>query len=432
MDLFPFAWFKGIREAAGQNLFEGLIMRRRPIGVLLLVGILAVGVPLHAGEQPALPWDTKVLFQAPKTHPAPGIEAEGVRALFYDGLPWKGKPTKVFAWYGVPTAKSGEKFPAMVLVHGGGGTAFDGWVRLWTGRGYAAIAMDTCGCVPKGKARHEAGGPPGWDNAFKQIDEPVQDQWPYHAVADVVLAHSLLRSFPEIDPDRIGLTGISWGGYLTCIAAGVDSRFKFAAPVYGCGFLGDHSVWKPQFDTLGSEKAATWLRLWDPSVYLPRAAMPMLWVTGTNDFAYPMDSLQKSYRLPTGPRTLCLRVRMAHAHGPGQTPEEIRVFADGCCKGGAPLPRITAQGTKDGRAWATVDPSAPIAKAELAFTTIIGPINKRKWETAPARLDAAAGRVEADLPEGVTAYYLILTDSKGLVVSTEHAELEREPARPAR
>ena len=38
--------------------------------------------------------------------------------------------------------------------------------------------------------------------------------------------------------------------------------------------------------------------LWDLSVYLAHAAMPFLWVTGANDFAYPLDSLQKSYRLP--------------------------------------------------------------------------------------------------------------------------------------
>ena len=27
--------------------------------------------------------------------------------------------------------------------------------------------------------------------------------------------------------------------------------------------------------------------MWDPSKYLPSATMPMLWVTGTNDFALP-------------------------------------------------------------------------------------------------------------------------------------------------
>ena len=48
----------------------------------------------------------------------------------------------MFAWCGLPAAAAGTKSPAMVLVHGGGGTAFEHWVRLWNDRGYAAIAMD--------------------------------------------------------------------------------------------------------------------------------------------------------------------------------------------------------------------------------------------------------------------------------------------------
>src|SRR5262249_21875508 len=153
--------------------------------------------------------------------------------------------------------------------------------------------------VPKGAyakwQRHEAGGPPGWGD-FEHTDEPITDQWSYHAVSDVIRAHSLLRAMPEVDPDRIGITGISWGGYLTCIVSGLDHRFKFAAPVYGCGFLGENSAWVPEFKRLGS-KGDRWLAMWDPSHYLKNTKIPMLWVTGTNDFAYPLDSLQKSYRL---------------------------------------------------------------------------------------------------------------------------------------
>ena len=46
-----------------------------------------------------------------------------VKAVFFEGPPWKGKPTRVFAYYGVPKSKNGEKAPAIVLVHGGGGSA---------------------------------------------------------------------------------------------------------------------------------------------------------------------------------------------------------------------------------------------------------------------------------------------------------------------
>jgi dienelactone hydrolase len=367
-------------------------------------------------------WDREALAKPPATAAVAGFEAEGLTAITYEGRPWKGKPTRVFAWVGLPKAEG--KVPAMVLVHGGGGTAFAEWAKLWTGRGYAAIAMDLCGCVPrKGKAgweRLEQGGPPGW-GGFDQIDGEEPDQWTWQAVADVLLAHSLIRSYPEVDSDRIGITGISWGGYLTCIAASVDARFKFAAPVYGCGFLGDNSTWLDTFAKMGKDKSEKWLRLWDPSRYLKDAKMPFLWVNGTNDFAYPLDSYQKSYRLPGIERTLAVRVRMAHAHGgPGEKPEEIHAFANALFKGGAPLARVTGQGVEKGEAWATFASKSPVVKAELNFTRDEGKWQKRNWETLPAKLEG--GRASAAVPEGARVFYLNLVDDRNLVVSTEHVE----------
>jgi len=367
-------------------------------------------------------WDREALSKPPSTAAAEGFEAEGLKSITYEGRPWKGKPTRVFAWVGLPKAEG--KVPAMVLVHGGGGTAFADWAKLWTSRGYAAIAMDLCGCVPrKGKSgweRLEQGGPPGW-GGFEQIDGEEPDQWTWQAVADVLLAHSLIRSYPEVDPDRVGITGISWGGYLTCIAASVDSRFKFAAPVYGCGFLGDNSTWLDTFSKMGKEKSEKWLRLWDPSRYLKDAKMPFLWVNGTNDFAYPLDSYQKSYRLPGIERTLAVRVRMAHAHGgPGEKPEEIHAFANALFKGGAPLPKLTGQGVEKDEVWATFTSKAPVVKAELAYTKDAGKWQNRKWETLPAKIEA--GRAAAAVPEGARVFYLNLIDERNLVVSTEHVE----------
>ncbi len=378
------------------------------------------------GQQALRDAAAKAIKTVPATRPADGFQAEGVEAVFFDALPWKGKPTRVFAWIGMPQHAASAKVPAMVLVHGGGGTAFDSWVRLWTSRGYAAIAIDTCGQVPRGPNRQwecdPQGGPAGW-GGFTEIDAPPQDQWVYHAVTDVVLAHSLIRAWPGVDPDRTGITGISWGGYLTCITVGLDQRFKFGAPVYGCGFLGDDSGWRDvDLRNIGPEKAARWLKWWDPSEYLPDATLPLLWVDGTNDLAYPLNSVQKSYRLPKGPRTLATRVRMEHGHGgPGENPEEIRVFADSVLKGAAPLTRITSQGRDAHRIWAKFDSSSTIVKAELNYTTAIGKWQDRKWETMPADLEA--GLVSAALPAGVTVYYLNLIDQRGLVVSSEHVEV---------
>lgn len=374
-----------------------------------------------------MPWDLSALGVAPCVFEAVGRGSAEVKAVFYEGLPWKGRPTRVFAYYGLPNVETGRKVPAMVLVHGGGGSAFIPWVQLWVSRGYAAIAMDTCGCVSSGgyanHPRHELGGPGGW-GGFDQVDEPVRDQWTYHAVADVILAHSLIRSFPEVDPERIGVTGISWGGYLSCIAAGVDGRFRFAAPVYGCGFLGDNSAWLAAFTTMGPEKATKWLGLWDPSVYLPRATMPFLWVTGTTDFAYPLDSLQKSYRLLRAPRTLCIRVGMPHGHGgPGENPEEIHAMAGAMLGGGVPLARIVASGRDGRRVWVRWESQTRVLKAELNYTADTGRWGERNWKTAPAELDVTTGMASALLPAEVAVYYLNLFDERSLVVSSEHEEL---------
>ena len=171
----------------------------------------------HAYAQTNGPgWDLSVLAKPPQWTTLALPASSVAKAVFYTGASFHGKPTRVFAWVGIPKVKPGEKVPGMVLVHGGGGTALEDWVRLWVERGYAAISMDTDGKVPVGNGpdwvHDDQGGPPGW-GGFEQIDWPPQDEWTYQAVADVILANSLLRSLPDVDPDRIGITGISWGGY---------------------------------------------------------------------------------------------------------------------------------------------------------------------------------------------------------------------------
>ena len=402
-----------------------MVLNRRTLLLVLVVG----GLPAVAAEH-RLPWSPADLAAVPRTFEAPPTTEPGVRVILFEGPLYQGKPTRVFAYYGAPPRRGVETLPAMVLVHGGGGTAYAEWVRMWNARGYAAIAMDTVGTIPEAAAepkkawnpdrhRHEFSGPAGWGD-FANVDSPPQDQWTYHAVAAVVRAHSLLRSLPEVDPKRIGVTGISWGGYLTSIVSGVDARFRFAAPVYGCGFLGEDSAWLKDFANLGPQRAQRWLGLWDPSQYLGRSKMPMLWVNGTNDFAYPPPSWRRSYRLPKGPRTLAYRVRMPHGHLDGAKPEEIFQFADAIFSKGAPPVRITRQGTEKNQAWVGFKRSASVTRAELAFTRETGKWQTRKWETAPAQL--RGGRASALIPDGARAYYLNLFDAQNRVVSGEYVD----------
>jgi len=370
-------------------------------------------------------WDVDALMAVPPMHPAPEeLVRDGLQALFYDCLPWQGGPTRSFAYMGLPEVAAGESAPGMVLVHGGGGTAYAEWVRIWNERGYAAIAMDTCGCVPvrEGEAgawsRHEMGGPPGW-GGWEQGEWPREDQWTWHAVADILLAHSLLAAQPGVDPERIGITGISWGGYLTSLVAGVDPRLKLAIPVYGCGFYPETHFQGP-LSGLTEPQRANWLAWWDPSNYLPDARMPMLWVNGTNDFAYWLPAFQKSYRAAPGPHTLCVRVRMPHGHQPGWAPAEIYVFADSILRDGQPLARVVEQGRDGARTWMRVECPVAIERAELHYTCDTGEWPEREWLTVPAA--RAGDTISAAVPEGATVWYLSVTDERGLLVCDEHEE----------
>jgi dienelactone hydrolase len=389
---------------------------------------LLLFLPLLAVAQPH--WDLARLSSPPATFPSETIQSTNaeIRAVFFEGLPYRGKPTRVFAWIGVPkTATATRKAPGMVLIHGGGGTAYQNWVKLWVDRGYAAIAMDTCGALPepataKPRPRHDHSGPPGW-GGFSQMNEKPEDQWTYHAVADAVLAHSLLRAQPEVDASRIGLTGISWGGFLTCIVAGVDDRFRFAAPVYGCGHYLE-TTFGDAVRAIAPDHGERWLAWWDPSRYLPQVKTPMLWVNGSNDFAYWPTAWQKSYRLiPADRRTLALRLRMPHSHGPaGEAPEEIAVFANHVLRGGEPLAAITHQSRADRVVTVKFRSPRPLVKAELNVTADdTSPWPKREWQALPANVKDNVAT--AKLPAHARFYYVNLFDDRGCVVSSEHEEV---------
>lgn len=367
------------------------------------------------------PWDLIALSKAP--HYQWSQQGGQIWSLFYKGQNYKGKPTRVFAYYASPATLDGNNadpriFPAVVLVHGGGGTAFKEWVRLWADRGYAAIAMDLAGCGPDLKRLPDGGPGQGHEDKFGTIDEPVQNQWTYHAVANVILAHSLVRSFDEVDPDRTAVTGISWGGYLTCIVAGLDNRFKAAVPVYGCGFLHDNSTWLNEFAKMTLKQKAKWVRLWEPSMYIDSASMPVFFVNGTNDFAYPLDSYAKTYGLVKSERNFRITVNMPHGHQQGWAPIEIGLFIDEHLKNGLPLPIILRPQYSNNRIRATVKAETKLISAALHYTAGTGPINKRQWQTVSGHLEGSS-IVITPPPREATVWFLTVKDERSVVVSSE-------------
>jgi dienelactone hydrolase len=369
------------------------------------------------------------------------VRDKPVHSLTYEGEAFKGAPTEVFAFYASPStlgrAAEGGKFPGVVLIHGGGGTAFAEWVHLWAKRGYAAIAMDLGGTRPedpefdvdglvknpgsrsKNRVRLSRGGPDqGHGEKFDSIGGETSDDWPFHAVSSVIRAHTLLRSFSEVEAGSTAVTGISWGGYTTCLAASLDDRFKAAVPVYGCGFLHEgESVQKPSIDKLG-ERRMDWVREYDPGSHLNRCTVPIFFVNGTNDVHYVLDSYMKSYGMVRGTKQIRIQVNMPHGHPAGWAPQEIGLFIDSHCKKGVPLPVLGKPLERDGKVVVSFRAETGVAKAQLHFTTDEGVRSKRVWRSMDA--DVQRGQVIAEMPPtAANTWFISVTDERGAMVSSE-------------
>lgn len=409
-------------------------MKNLALATLLLLPISLFADVLPRGSRDI--WDLKALDEAPATYPVtiPASNdygrVKGVDPIFIEGEAYRGSPSRIFAWWGLPAGASpNKKVPAMVLVHGGGGTAFARWVKIWTDRGYAAIAMDTCGKIPQGERdgkphpAHPWSGPSGWGSSVGQIAEPLHDQWTYHAVAAVLRCHSFLRSRPEVDAERTGLTGISWGGYLTSIVMCVDDRFKFAAPVYGCGWYDLN----PQWNHMNPDRAKyqAWLALWDPKNYFAgkKSAAPVLWCAGTNDRWYPLDALHNSATaLPAAtPLLLSLKLKMPHGHPPAGDPKEITALADQILKRGAVLPTIHSAEYSPSELTVSYNPNdLTIKQAQLLYTCSTNSLlMDREWKVAPvADFNPARKTFSAPVPQDAVMFFANIVTDSNLVFST--------------
>lgn len=251
---------------------------------------------------------------------------------------------RAFAWLGIPEGASADNpVPAVVLCHGGGGTAFWDWVKLWNDRGYAAIALDFQGSVPTKGVGLSSGASDGSGINFTKLagagkamgetyyndtsSTPITDQWMYQASSSVIAANSLLSSLPEVDYTKIGITGISWGGVITSITTGYDSRFAFSIPVYGCLELtGTDCIFGRMFDNspVASE-------IYDTTSALKNVKTPILFVNGSNDANFHFTATSNTAKSAQNGFSY-IKLGLSHSHGAGtnqSTLPSIYNFADG-------------------------------------------------------------------------------------------------------
>ncbi len=367
-----------------------------------------------AGDSVTGPWDLQILRQAPAA--TWGAVTGGVQEVYYESVPYAGRPTRVFAYYACPAGATAP-LPGIALIHGAGQGANADWASFWAGRGYAALSMDLNGEGPDGRLPD---GGPGSTERYRPFTAAELDQtWTYHAVAAVVRGCSLLAAQPGVDPGRISMHGLSLGGCVGAIAASIDDRTRAAALVFGAGYVYEGSFVADTIQSLDCESRRLWIDNFDASRYLGGASCPLLFASGVRDPFFPPTSFCRSYA--QAPRSAELSMRPHRLHGyihtiPGAS-VEVHRFLDHWSRDGVALPRLGPLTRLGQRVSARFSSSLAVADAALHYTTSVVPWTYRVWTRIPAEM--GDDHIAADLPtESPLAFFLTLTDQEGAVAST--------------
>ena len=115
-----------------------------------------------------------------------------------------------------PGAAIGPHGPLVVEIHGGPHTLY-GWSPVWEFQVLAAAGIGVFYCNPRGSE--------GYGEAFNDANHR---DWGPGPMRDVLAGVDALVADGLADPDRLGVTGGSYGGYLTSWIVGHDQRFRAA------------------------------------------------------------------------------------------------------------------------------------------------------------------------------------------------------------
>ncbi len=139
-------------------------------------------------------------------------------------------------------ARPGERYPALLNVHGGPftqyGNRFSDDFQLQAAAGFGVLY-----CNPRGSSGYSE----AWGRAVRwpECDSDPGSGWGGVDFEDVMACvDAACERFSWIDPDRLGILGGSYGGYLTSWAIGHTTRFKAACSERACNNLAamEHSA----------------------------------------------------------------------------------------------------------------------------------------------------------------------------------------------
>jgi dipeptidyl aminopeptidase/acylaminoacyl peptidase len=144
--------------------------------------------------------------------------------------------------------------PLVVEIHGGPHSLY-GWAPFWEFQVLAAAGIGVFYCNPRGSE--------GYGEAFNDANHR---DWGPGPMRDVLAGVDALVAEGLADPERLGVTGGSYGGYLTNWIVGHDQRFRAAMT---CRSVSDMGV----LFTTGDISGGQWAKLefdttpWDDPAY---------------------------------------------------------------------------------------------------------------------------------------------------------------------
>jgi dipeptidyl aminopeptidase/acylaminoacyl peptidase len=216
------------------------------------------------------------------THLNDGVEPAWGKSVSLD---WKSDGFHVQGWLMLPKDYDpAKKYPLIVQVHGGPASAV---VAHWGGRGLNATAFSALGYFV---LQPNPRGSYGQGEEFTQAN---RKDFGYGDLRDILAGvDTVLAKYP-VDPKRVGLTGWSYGGFMSMFAVTQTQRFK--AAVAGAGI----SNWQSYY---GENSIDQWMIPYfgasvydDPAVYAKSSAIgyikqvktPTLVVVGDRDGECP-------------------------------------------------------------------------------------------------------------------------------------------------
>ncbi|MFQ3210127.1 MAG: dienelactone hydrolase [Colwellia sp.] len=362
------------------------------------------------------------------------VKQSKASSFYFAGEPYQGKSSRIFAIYNTPK-NTKPPFPAVVLVHGGGGTAFKQWVQKWNDAGFAAIAIAVEGQTDivnenstgrANKWQHHKWSGPARNKIYADSKQPMLDQWMFHASSAVIRAHNLLRSFDEIDDTKIGLSGISWGGVISSTVLGFDQRFAFAVPIYGSGAL---SGMENQYGK-ALKNNAVYQTFWEPNLRLGNYQGPTLWLTGLKEKHFSLDGQAETYKTVSGLHQVSILENLKHGHGAAWRTNEPYAFARTVVNQSQFPVRFSEQVINNQQVKiilnrvGKLEELSELTSASLWLTKDSGHTGKRQWQKLPVKVTANVIDHEqkttfsASLPEQTISWFFNV-EIDGLTYSSD-------------